>query len=95
MLSGWGGDGMSTWGLIGVSFALLGALALLGAGGVLLARTSRPPVVRRPAVAAHAPRAVLFTRGPEAGQEHGAPRPHAEAEAEAEAEAARRTPSQP
>lgn len=91
MLRSWGGDGMSTWGWIEVSFALLGALALLVAGGVLLARTSRPPVVRHPAVAAHAPRAVRSTPGPEASQEHGVPRP----DAEAEAEAARRTPSQP
>lgn len=79
MLRSWGGDGMSTWGWIGVSFALLGALVLLVAAGVLLARTSRPPVVRHPAVAAHAPRAVRSTRGPEAGQERGAPPPGAEA----------------
>jgi hypothetical protein len=86
VLSGWGGDGMGTWGWIG-GFALLVALALLVAGGVLLARTSRPPVVRHPAVATHAPRGVLSTRAPEAGQEHAARPPGAEA--------ARRTPSHP
>jgi len=75
VLSGWGGDGMTTWGWIGVTCLLLGALALLAAGGVLLARTSRPPVVRHPAGAAHphAPRAVRSTRHPEAGRELGAP----------------------